>query len=119
MRTNRFSPNLSSEEQARREMAGKENYKKCARLIWESARKWKFIEAAAAFGLLDNDDDVEEFFCTCRDDLEVICITLRIRSWAFKHIDTSILGGLLNNPDKPNYMELDDEKCNLPNDKDI
>ena len=90
--THRFSPKLSSEEQARREMAGKENYHKCARFIWESARKGENIEAAAVFGLLDNDDDVKEVLYKFRGDLEVIYITLRNRIWAFKHMDTGSLG---------------------------
>ena len=116
--THRFSPKLSSEEQARREMAGKKNYQKCARLIWESARTQKNIEAAAAFGLLDNDTDVEEVLCTYQGNLVVIYITLWKRPCAFKHIDTSSLEGLVNKQDKSNYTELDDDKCNLPNDKD-
>ena len=73
-------------------MTRKENYQKCARLIWESARKDKNTEAAATFGLLDNDDDVKEVLYKFRGDLEVIYITLRNRIWAFKHMDTGSLG---------------------------
>ena len=94
-------------------MTGKANYQKCARLIWESAKKGKNSEAAAAFGLLDNDDDVEDVLCTCRGNLEVIYITLRNRPWAFKHIDVGSLAELLSKQSTPTYVELDEDECNL------
>ena len=72
-----------------------------------------------AFSLLCNDDDIEEVLCTCQGNLKVIYTTLQNKPWAFKHIDTSSLGGLLNKQDKPNYTELDDDEHNLPNDKDM
>ena len=75
------------------------------------------IEVAAAFGLLDNDDDVEEVLCTCRGNLQVIYITLWNKPFSFKHIDTGSFGGLLNKQDKPHYTELNDDECNSSNDK--
>ena len=94
-------------------MAGKANYQECARLIWESAKKGMNSEAAAAFGLLDNDDDVEDVLCTCRGNLEVIYITLRNRPWAFKHIDVGSLAELLSKQATPNYVESDEDEGNL------
>ena len=51
--------------------------------------------------------------------LRVSELLTALRHWAFKHVDTGSLRGLLNKQDKPNYTELDDHECNLPNDKDM
>ena len=94
-------------------MARNANYQKCARLIWESAKKGMNSEAAAAFGLLDNDDGVEDMLCTYQRNLEVIYVTLRNRPWAFKHIGVGSLAELLSKQATPNYVESDEDEGSL------
>ena len=112
--TDRFTPNVSNEEEAARTMKGSSNYQICARRIRDSARLGNNRNVLPIFAMLEDDDDVKDIICTCRGNLEVIYLTLLNKPWVFKHIDIKSLEMVLKSQAKPKYNDSfssdDDEK---------
>ena len=64
--TSRYSPGTSGMKKA-----------KCASEAWKAAKAENLVAVNIVFGVIDNDDDIEEILCACQGNLKLVYITLK------------------------------------------
>ena len=106
-RTDRYLPNISSEEQAKKELKGNSNYQKCANMIWTCINKGDRTSAGVVFGCLTDDDHIEDIICTCRGNVELMYVTLLNKPHVFKHMDISAICDKMAEQEKIDYTEME------------
>ena len=62
---NRYSLDIINEEQDKRAMPGEKHYQRYASTILKSAKAGNTSAINRVFGVLDNDDGIDETLCTC------------------------------------------------------
>ena len=72
-------------------MAGKNYYQRYINEIWKSAKTGNTTSVNRVFGALENDDDIEDILCTCREDLQLVYTILNTKPTIFAHIDNADL----------------------------
>ena len=103
----RYTPNISSEEQVKKELKGKGNYQKCAKMIWTCINNGDRNSAGVVFGYLTDDDHIEDLICTCRGNVELMYVTLLNKPHVFKHMDISAICDKLAEQEKIDYTEME------------
>ena len=78
--TSRYSPGTSGMEKA-----------KCASEAWKAAKAENLVAVNIVFGVIDNDDDIEEILCKFQRDLKLVYTILEAKPTIFADLNNSLL----------------------------